>query len=286
MKKEASQLADCLSKRVDSFDFMGIAHQGLISRSKFFRYKLETLKLSTNSSRIEVCLKRIFFRKMRNLQVQRLFRTFLAYEATAKNRGPNETHWSNADSTLVNDFISFLRDEVSHRCKACSERPSQRFVNCFVTNIYSPNYLLAGIDLMLFVGANPNEAIDESGNTLLHVIAKNIRLVNLNSAVPIAKLLIKKGFNVNRVNNQNQIVLQLVSRYRLRPALRQFLLTKNPRFQVQSLKCLSAMAVSQEDFDVISTSHASTDRCASEIPLKLVEFIERNGKINCIKNLL
>ena len=99
MKKEASQLADCLSKRVDSFDFMVIAHQRPISRSKLFRYKLETLKLSANSSRIEVCLKRIYFRKMRNLPVQRLFRTFLDYEATTKNKGPNETHWSNADST-------------------------------------------------------------------------------------------------------------------------------------------------------------------------------------------
>ena len=57
MKKEASQLADCLSKRVDSFDFMFIAHQRPISRSKLFRYKLETLKLSANSPRIEFCLK-------------------------------------------------------------------------------------------------------------------------------------------------------------------------------------------------------------------------------------
>ncbi len=81
-----------------------------------------------------------------------LFRTFLAYEAAAKNKA----HWSNdADSTLVNDFISFLRDAVDHRCKACANRPSERFVTSFLTNIYSShNYLLAGIDLKFFLSVS------------------------------------------------------------------------------------------------------------------------------------
>jgi ankyrin repeat protein len=175
---------------------------------------------------------------------------------------------------LVVDFITFIREEVGHKCKKCATGPSENFVISFLHLFYSyNNYLLSGIDLLLFAGFNPNKKIDQFGNTSLHVIAKRRTLASHDSAVPVAKLLIEKGFHLNRTNNKGETVFELAKNFP-NSALYQYLnQTINPSTSMKSLKFLSARAVSQADFDLVSRTNGTA------IPIQLTDFIKCKGKV-------
>ena len=264
MKEEANQLVNCLEITVDkiekNFEQKEILKKNpelrMLLRSKGFRYRLEILRLSKRSTRISICARSEYLRRVREQKVRKLFEKFLENEIRERNQESNFTPWTSPDNNLVVDFNTFIREEVGHKCKICATRP-ENFVKYFLYYIEPfSNYLLLGIDYLLMSGDfNPNKKIDEFGNTILHVIAKRSKLAFHVSAVPVAQLLIEKRFHVSRTNNKGETVLELLAKNFPDSALYRYLnQTINPSTSIKSLKFLSVLAMSQADFDLVTRS--------------------------------
>jgi ankyrin repeat protein len=199
----------------------------------------------------------------------------LENEISEKNQESNSTPWTSTDNNLVADFITFIRAEVGHKCKKCATRPDNFVESLIYDYLAYKNYLLPdGIDFLMFVGFSPNKKIDKFGNTVLHVLANNEMFMAYNdSAVPVAKLLIEKGFHFNRTNNKGKTVLELVQNFPDSALYHYLNQTMNPSASMQSLKFLSARAVSQADFDLVARSNGTA------IPIELIDFIKCKGKV-------
>jgi hypothetical protein len=269
MKKIAEQLVNCLDSKLNFLKH--IPHLRMILQAKIFRYQLEILKLTNRSSTIPICERNGYLQRFQRCNVLRLFREFLEYEANKRNQESNSIPWTSTDNTLVADFINLIREEVGHACKECATRQSDNFVNSFLNSVPS-NYLLPGIDLLMFAGFNPNKKIDKFGDTVLHSILKR-RLAFFDSAVPVAKLLIEKGFHFNQTNNRGETVLDLAKNFPNSALYRYLNQTMNPLMSNQSLKFLSAQAVSQADFDLVTRSNCTA------IPIQLIDLIKCKGKV-------